>query len=135
MVYTSMKKYHGVYMCWSRIAFFFGIHHSGFSNEDSTFLILVGWWYFCFQYPSDRYTMQKPSYLGNLILMSVIWNSLGPNNNLSLQRYCHFDIPTKYQYFIGNQFLCPWVDSLVLLLMLIIGTNAFTYIPTLVCIN
>jgi hypothetical protein len=73
--------------------------------------------------------MQKLSYLGNIILVSMIWNSLGPNNNLSLQRFCHFDIPTKYQDFIGNQIVCPWIDSLMSLLMLIIDTNAFTYLP------
>jgi hypothetical protein len=28
----------------------------------------------------------------------MVWNGIDPTNNSDIQRYCHLDIPTEYQY-------------------------------------
>ena len=45
--------------------------------------------------------MQEPSYrLGKIVLVSIWFRRIGPNNKSSKQRFSHLEIHTKYQYLI-----------------------------------
>ena len=54
--------------------------------------------------------------------INIVLNDTDPKNNSSLQRFSHFDIPTKYQNRTSFLILTPTCKSLIPLLMLIIDT-------------
>ena len=52
--------------------------------------------------------MQEPSYLDkNHPRINMVYNGIDSNNNFSIQRFSHLDIPTKYQYLIDIAILIP----------------------------
>ena len=50
--------------------------------------------------------MQEPSYLSKVALVSI-WFRMVYNNNSSIQRFSHLDIPTRYQYLTSVTILIP----------------------------
>ena len=54
--------------------------------------------------------------------INMVLNDTNPENNSSLQRFSHLDIPTKYQNRTSFLILTPTCKSLIPLLMLIIDT-------------
>ena len=61
--------------------------------------------------------------------INIVYNGIDPNIKLVTQRFTYLDIPTKYQNLIHDMTLTLTTRSLVPLLMLVIDTHTFTYIP------
>ena len=68
---------------------------------------MVIWMYFSFQYYSGLYTMQEPSYLGEITLEWIRLGWYWPKERLGYKRFSHLDIPTKDQYLTGITILIP----------------------------
>ena len=120
----SRKRELGIYQCWSEIVHLW--YHTDIDNEDSIFLIPVGygiWHYFCFWDHSCLYTMQEPWWLGKIALVSI-WFRIILNQILTpvYKDSLIFDN-------LGLQFWHPQVGSLIRFFILIIDTHSFTYIP------
>ena len=88
------------------------------------------WQYFCFQYHSGLDTMQEPSHLGTISLVSIRLKVVLTQiitqvfkDSLTL-RY-----PPNTNIWLVLQFCYPRVGPLILLLKFIIETHTFTYIP------
>lgn len=61
----------------------------------------------------------------------MVENSVDTFNNLYKKKISHPNIPTKYQLQIWCPCSCPWVCSMILVLMLVIDTHASTYVQVL----
>ena len=101
-------------------------------NEEVTFLIPIGYGYlmvFFFSITLDLYIMQEPSYLGKIIPSINMMHMVLTLIKTRLYKDSHFDIPTKFRYLTDITMLNLPMGSLMPLLVLIIHTHAFTYIP------
>ena len=67
--------------------------------------------------------------------VNMIYNGSDPNNNTGIQRFTHLHIPTTYQCLIAMTISTPTGEYLILLLMLMIGTMAITYILDQQCVQ
>jgi hypothetical protein len=79
---------------------------------------------------STLYTLQEPSYLGK-IAMVLVWFRMMMTHIIArvYKDSLTFTYPPIINIWLLLWFWYPWVESLILLLVLIIHTHAFTYIP------
>lgn len=72
-------------------------------DEEFSFLdtsrLWVFWWYLCFWHHSSLYTLQEPSYLSKIFLVSM-WFTMVLTKIITwgVQRFSDFGIHAKYQY-------------------------------------
>ena len=99
-------------------------------NEDFTFVIPLGYGYLTVVFfLISLYIMQGPSYLGKIALVSIWFRWYWSCIKTRVYKDFSLDKPTKYEYLTGITIFNWTKGSWMPLLVLIIHTHAFTYIP------
>ena len=107
-------------------------------NEAFIFLISVQYGYFSFWNHLGLCTMQEPSYLNKIVLVSIMFHDgIDPNNISGIQISIDLDVLIKHQYLIHNTTLISMGRFFDIIIDVGCQYHTFTYTlpPTLVHTN